>query len=72
MPPLPELFTPTYSRPSVMKYRRFEAADAALCFAIEKLPSSMLVGTILEVNEGRFGCREIRELYDSRPPDETG
>lgn len=45
-------------------YRRFATAAEAVRFGIEELPSAYLAGTILEVDEGRFGERQIRLLYD--------
>jgi hypothetical protein len=46
-------------------YRRFARASDAIRFAIEELPSELLVGACLEVNEERFGSGAIRRLYDS-------
>jgi hypothetical protein len=46
-------------------YQRFDRASDAIRFAIERLPPEQLVGAYLEVNESRFGSREIRSLYDS-------
>ncbi len=37
----------------------------AVRFAIEQLPPEQLAGAYLEVNDARFGSREIRRLYDS-------
>ena len=53
------------SRRPVMKYRRFESAAAAIRYAIEELPSELLLGAYLEVDEKRFGGAGIRQLYDS-------
>ena len=53
------------SRRPVMKYRRFELAAAAIRYAIEELPSELLLGAYLEVDEKRFGGAGIRQLYDS-------
>ena len=62
-----ELF-PTRSRKprrSVMKYRRFARAADAIRFAVEELPSELLLGAYLEVDEKRFGSDGIRHLYES-------
>lgn len=62
-----ELF-PTRRRPSGRQsfgYRRFAQAAQAIRFAIEDLPPECLVGAFLEVEERRFGCEEIRRLYQS-------
>ena len=46
-------------------YRRFETAAEAIRFAIEIMPSGLLLGAVLEVEEERLNGHRIRELYDS-------
>jgi hypothetical protein len=48
-----------------VKYRRFDTAAEALRFAVEKMPASALPGACIEIDEMRFGSREIRYLYDN-------
>ncbi|MGH6769218.1 MAG: hypothetical protein ACRECO_09395 [Xanthobacteraceae bacterium] len=63
-----ELF-PTRSRKprrNPVTYKRFAKAADAVRFAIEELPSDLLLGAYLEVEEQRFGSADIRKLYDSK------
>jgi hypothetical protein len=46
------------------EYLRFDRAADAIRFAIEELPPQSLLAAHLEVEEGRFGGRDIRRLYD--------
>ena len=46
-------------------YRRFDRAADAIRFAIEELPPQLLVGAYLEVEEVRFGSRDMRRMYES-------
>jgi hypothetical protein len=61
-----ELFTGrTMKGGGQVKYRRFDTAAEALRFAVEQMPASALPGACLEIDEVRFGSREIRYLYDN-------
>jgi len=51
--------------PRPVTYRRFDSGAEAIRFAIEELPSDVLFGTVIEVNEERFEAADIRKLYDS-------
>ena len=46
-------------------YRRFDTAAEAIRFAIEVMPSDLLLRAVLEVEEQRVNGHRIRELYDS-------
>jgi hypothetical protein len=52
------------SRRTSYKYQRFDRAADAIRFAIEVLPSDLLTGTYLEIDEARYDSRAIRRLYD--------
>ena len=49
----------------LVKYRRFDTAADAIQFAMEELPAPALLGAAIEIDEGRFGHADIRELYES-------
>lgn len=50
---------------NAMTYRRFDTAAEAVRFTIEELPAARLSGAVLEVDEERFGHKDIRAFYDS-------
>jgi hypothetical protein len=53
------------ARRQPMQYRRFARAKEAIRFAIEELPSDLLIGAYLEVEEHRYNGEQIRKLYES-------
>jgi Arc/MetJ-type ribon-helix-helix transcriptional regulator len=50
---------------SKVKYRRFDTAADAIRFAVEELPEPLLLGATIEIDEERFGHKDIRALYES-------
>jgi len=60
-----DFFAARSRKGGAMRYRRFERAAEAIRFAIEELPTAMLVGVYLQVEDARFDGDQIRKLYDS-------
>jgi len=60
-----ELFATPARRGKALGYRRFARAADAIRFAVEELPSGVLAGTHLQVDDRRVVGQEIRRLYDS-------
>lgn len=54
-----------FSRGAPMTYRRFSTAAAAIRFAIEEVPPTLLVRATMEVSENRFDHQAIQTLYES-------
>jgi hypothetical protein len=50
---------------SKLRYRRFDTAADAIRFAVEELPEPLLLGATIEIDEERFGHKDIRALYES-------
>ncbi len=48
-----------------VKYRRFDKAADAIRFAMEELPTPVLLGAYIEMDEARLGHQDIRDLYES-------
>jgi hypothetical protein len=48
-----------------VKYRRFDKAADAIRFAMEELPTPVLLGAYIEMDETRLGHQDIRDLYES-------
>ena len=48
-----------------LTFRRFQTGAEAIRYAVEGQSADKLIGTIVEVDDDRFGPEEIRSLYDS-------
>jgi hypothetical protein len=48
-----------------LRYRRFARAAEAIRNAMEKVPTKVLSGTSIEVNDKRYNATQIRNLYES-------
>jgi hypothetical protein len=49
----------------LVKYRRFDRAADAIQYAMEELPTPLLLGAFIEIDEARLGHADIRSLYES-------
>ena len=47
------------------RYRRFLNAGEAIRYAIEKLPTNLLPGTRLQLEDREYDGKQIRVLYES-------
>jgi hypothetical protein len=47
------------------KYRRFLNAGEAIRYPVEKLPTNLLPGTRLQVEDGEYDDKQIHALYES-------
>lgn len=59
-----ELF-PGKNKSRQRRYQRFASAAEAVRHVNEDLPSDLINGSVLEVNEQRFSGAQIRVLYHS-------
>ena len=50
---------------TLARYMRFDTAAEAVRFAVEDIPPPALLGACLQVDEARFGVREIQCLYEN-------
>jgi hypothetical protein len=48
-----------------MRYRRFDTAAEAIRFAMEEIAPPVLFDVYIQVDDERFGAKQIRELYES-------
>ena len=55
----------TVRRTSRLRYRRFDSVAEALRFAMEDMPSALLRGSGLEVEEARSDGQQMQRLYES-------
>ena len=56
---------PTKGPQKALGYRRFSRAADAIRFVMEDIPSGMLQGCSLEVDEATYVGAAIRDLYES-------
>lgn len=54
-----------YGKPRAGGYLRFALASEAIKHCVEKLPSAILAGSVLEVNEQRYEGKAILALYQA-------
>ena len=53
------------TRTRAIGFRRFDTAAEAIRFAVEQMPSDLLLGSVIEADTSRVSGHGIRQLYES-------